>query len=273
MFEKDHENKDYSNRLGLNLKITLIFSVVLILLCAFIFIYNYKNVYNQNTNGGYFSGSDGVIFKYILLAFFALLASVILKIIWKSRVFILLFIVISIGLPVLCYNVNYHSFKKDAMLYPLVSEGGALHFITIHDFNFDGVNDGYDYTGNDIRELSGTVYGEDSNDFISDLNYTIVGNGGNLDYSYCQYFNGTIKISMHKSRVTYDDIKITLTLKNSSDAENVSLYLFGSELKTTRESHNAVSVVFDADVCAEWQKNSMEELIFVPIQCVLNAAT
>ncbi len=270
MFKKENENKSTRNSPSFQLILILIFSAVLLVLCAFIFIYNYENVYDKNTNGGYFSPKDGVIFNHIVLALVALLTSGILKIILKHRVQILPLIILSIVLPILYYNINYHSFKKDAVLYPLVNEGGAFHFITIHDFNFDGVNDEYDYTGNDVRELSHIKYYAAQNDYVSAMNYTIVGKGGNLDASYCQYFDGKIRISLQKSRVTYNSIKITLSFKNSVAAEKVSLYLFNSKLETTLENHNTVSVVFDADICAEWQQTSLEEKILIPIRCILN---
>jgi hypothetical protein len=261
------ENKTKCNVQKFQLCTYIVFSAIIIVLCAVIFIYNYESVYDKNTNGGYFSASDGVIFKYIILALLALLASVILKIIWRHRLSILVFIAVSIVLPILCYQINYHSFNKDAMLYPLVKEGGALHFITIHDFDFDGVNDEYDYTGDDVRELSSTVYCSDPRGVVSSINYTIVGKGGKLNYSWCSYHSDKVTLHLHKSRVTYDHIKVTLVLTDSVDAKKIVFYLFDSQLETTIENENTVSVIVDGDVCAKWQQTSLEELITVSIRC------
>lgn len=270
MSGKENENKSKYQAIGFQSKILLMFSAVLVLLCAFLFIYYYGDAYSKNTNGGYFSARDGLIFKHAILILFALLASVVLKKTLKHRLALRSLIIVSIVLPILCYNINYHTFKKDAVLYPTVNEGGVFHFITIHDFNFDGVDDGYDYTGDDVRELSHTDYGASPEDVVSAMDYTIIGKGGKLDSSHCQYVDGTIKISLYKSRVTYDHIKITLSFKDSADAQRASLYLFDSKLETTLESDTTVSVTFDAEACAKWQQASLQELIVVSINCVLD---
>jgi hypothetical protein len=248
---------------------SIIFSAVIIALCAFIFLYDYGSVYNKNTSGGFFSPSVGVIFKHGLLALTAILASTILKLILKRRIAISFLIAASILLPIFCYSLNYHSFKKDAAFYPLVSEGGALHFITIHDFDFDGVNDEYGYDGEDVRELSGDVYLSSAEDFVSSVTYTVVGKGGKLDSTWCTCFDGKILIHLYKSRVTYESIKITLKLKNSVDAEDVALYLFGEKLDCEIGDGKVISVAYDSYVCAEWQGASSEELITTPISYIL----
>ena len=62
--------------------VTLIFAAVIAVLCALLFIYNYKAAYDENTNGGFFSPSDGVVFIYVQVALASFLVSGILKAIW-----------------------------------------------------------------------------------------------------------------------------------------------------------------------------------------------
>lgn len=248
---------------------SVIFSAVVIVLCTFVFLYDYGSVYSKNTSGGFFSPSVGVVFRHGLLALTAILASAILKLIFKRRIAISFLIAASILLPIFCYSLNYHSFKKDAAFYPLVSEGGVLHFITIHDFDFDGVNDEYGYDGEDMRELSDEVRLSPAEDFVSSMTYTVVGKGGKLDSTWCTCFDGKILMHLYKSRVTYESIKITLKLKNSVDAEDVALYLFGKKLDCEIGDGKVISVAFDSYVCAEWQGASSEELITIPISYIL----
>ncbi len=61
----------------------------------------------------------------------------------KNRVQIWALLLVSVFIPIFCYNFNYHTFKKGGMLYPLMDEGGIFHFIEIEDYNFDGITDKY----------------------------------------------------------------------------------------------------------------------------------
>ena len=269
MSESQNKPKQCRDNSRFQTMITLIFAAVIIVLCALLFIYNYKAAYDENTNGGFFSPHDGVVFIHVQVALMALMVSGILKWIWKSRLSWLALAALSVILPILCYQVNYHSFKKDATLYPLVSEGGALHFMTIHDFDFDGVNDAYDYTGDDVRELSSTDYCTDPYGIVESMDYTIVGKGGKLNGSWCAHGTGGISVYLHKSRVTYHSIKITLHLAESVDAEKITFYLFGSKLEATVENQHTVSVTMDTETCAKAQKNALEESFRVPIKYIL----
>lgn len=269
MSEQETERKREDRDPRFQTIVTLIFAAAIMILCAFLFIYDYKAAYDENTNGGFFSPSDGVIFDHIQVALVSLLVSGILKAILKRRLSWLALAAVSVILPILCYQINYHTLKKDAMLYPLVCEGGALHFVTIHDFDFDGVNDAYDYTGDDVRELSSTDFCTDPYGIVESMDYTIVGKGGNLNGSWCVHGTRGISVYLHKSRVTYHSIRITLHLEESVDAEKVRFYLFGSELEATVEDEHTVSVVMDADTCARAQQISPEESIHVKLQYVV----
>ena len=109
------ENKNRYQNLGFQFKICLLFSAAIIVLCAIIFICNYDIAYDKDAGAGYFSPSDAVIFKYVMVSLAAVISSIVLKIVCKRRVAILFLLVLSIVLPILCYHFNYRHFKE----YPL----------------------------------------------------------------------------------------------------------------------------------------------------------
>lgn len=266
MLETDRKrNRDHHS---LSLILPLILAAVTVIVCTLLFIYHYKAAYNEDAGAGYFSPHDGVIILHIRVALVALLASVIMKLIWKRRLSMGVLAAISLVLPFLCYQINYRGFQKDAVFYPLVEEGGLLHFVTIHDFDGDGVNDEYDYTGDDVRVLLSTQNADDPYGVLSTVQYTIVGKGGKLNNSWVASGNGGISVYLHKSRVTYDHINITVTLAEGVDAEKISFYAFDKRLNITIESEHTVSFRFDADTCAQWQNNSLDEAFRVPIRYV-----
>lgn len=253
-------NKENSTTLRWLLPVIL--SAVMIAVCGSLFIYHYRGAYDTNTNGGFFSPRDGVIFYHILVVLAAIPISVIAKLIWKRKLSLLVLLAISVCLPILCYQINYHTLKKDGMLYFLVQEGGALHFVTLHDFDRDGVNDAYDYTGDDVREISGNTLGEtDPHGVIERMEYTIVGKGGKLPYAGCElhWAANEIGIRLNKSRVTYEEIRITLYLTEAVDVDRFILYQGGSRLAFTRVDEHTISMTIGADTCALWQQNALEE--------------
>ena len=266
MFNKENATK-------IRWLLPVILSAVMIVSCGVLFIYHYRGAYDTNTNGGYFSPRDGVIFYHILVALAAIPVSVIAKLIWKRKLSLWVLLAISVCLPILCYQINYHTLKKDGMLHFLVQEGGVLHFVTLHDFDRDGVNDAYGYTGDDVREVSGNTLGEtDPHGIIERMEYTIVGKGGKLPYAGCEphWTADEISIRLNRSRVTYEEIHITLYLTEAVDADSFILYQGGSRLAITRVDEHTVSVTFDADTCAAWQQNALEESFHIPIRYVVD---
>ena len=252
----------------------VILSAVMIVSCGALFIYHYRGAYDTNTNGGFFSPRDGVILSHILVALAAIPLSVIAKLIWKHRLSLRVLLAISVCLPILCYQINYHTLKKDGMLFFLVEEGGALHFVTLHDFDRDGVNDAYDYTGDDLRTVSGSpVYGDDPCGVMEKMEYTIVGKGGKLDYAGCEanYADGKISIRLNRSRVTYEKITITLHLQDSVTADQITLTQGGSPLEKTVIDEHTVSVTFDAATCAAWQEAALNESFRMYVFCKVDS--
>ena len=270
MSEHEKTQKREHGDVRFRMLVTLLFGAGILILCAFLFLYRYRAAYDENTNGGFFSPSDGVVFLHIGAALIALLASGILKAIWRRRLSWPMLAAVAVILPILCYQINYHSLKKDGPLHFTVAEGGVFHFITIHDFDFDGVNDAYDYTGDDLRELSSTDFCTDPYGIVESMDYTIVGKGGNLNGSWCVHGTQGISVYLHKSRVTYHSVKITLHLAEGVDAEKISASVFGSKLETTVENHRTVSVVLDADTCAIAQQSAAEESFRVLVCYVLH---
>ena len=257
MFTK--ENAPHScNRTGIT---ALILSLSLILLCGFLFLYHYGKAYS--TASDWFISRRACVFVFhIAVALAAVGVSILLKLLLKSRIVLVILLVVSICLPLLCYVVNYFMLKKNGPLYFLVEEGGAFQFITLHDFDRDGVNDAYDYTGDDIREISGgPIYNLDPQGTIQHFEYTVVGKGGNLGYAGCElnYTGKQISIRMNRSRVTYEQITIILHLQDSVTADQITLTQGGSPLEKTVIDEHTVSVTFDAATCAAWQEAAMNE--------------
>ena len=251
----------------------LILSVSLILLCGFLFLYYYEGAYN--TASDWFISSRALLFVcHIVVALAAVAVSLLLKVLLRSRIALGILLVISICLPLLCYTVNYFMLKKDGPLYFLVEEGGALQFVTLHDFDRDGVNDAYDYTGDDIREISGgPICNLDSQGAIQQLEYTIVGKGGKLGYAGCElnYTENKISIRMSRSRVTYEKITITLHLQDSVTADQITLTQGGSPLEKTVIDEHTVSVTFDAVTCAAWQEAALNESFRMYVFCKVDS--
>ena len=242
--------------------IPLILSISLVLLGSFLFLYNYENAFDAGSNGWFLSPGVVVFLYFLCMAAVAAGISVLLRYLLKGGINLRLLLVISICLPLLCYTFNNFALKKGGMLHFLVEEGGALHFVTIHDFNFDGVNDAYDYTGDDVREISGgPIYSTDIHDPIEYYEYVVVGKGGKLGYAGCEanYAADKISIRMNRSRVTYEGITITLHLKEGVPAEKVTLTQGGSPIEKTVIDEHTVSFTFDAATCAAWQEAAMNE--------------
>jgi hypothetical protein len=263
-------NKQSNTLPSLRTIVTVILSAAIAAACGFLFLYAYRNAYDRNTNGGFFSPQDGVILDYILISVAAILLSVLFKIVWRRRLTLWVLLAISVILPILCWQINYHTLKRDGMLYFLVEEGGPLHFVTIHDFDLDGVDDSLDYTGDDVRTLThSTLVHSDPHGIVEFMEYTIVGKGGKLDYAGCELnpSEGSLRIRLNKSRVTYERITVTLHLTEAYAAEDLVFYRGGERLAVKVIDGHTLSVTFDADTCAEWQQQATEESFRVLIRC------
>lgn len=262
-------NKEKNSKYAITdkaLVVYVIFSVVISLICAFVFLYDYRHVYDNDSGAGYLPPSLGMKVYYFYISIIFIIVSHIITKCIKNKTYLSILITLSIIIPIICYNINYHSFKKDGLLYSMVDEGGILQFLRIRDLNFDGVDDHLNYDGDDIREISDYSYGSSNNEyeFIRNCKTTAVGKGGNLSI-YTSYGDGDLRLKIRKSRATYEYIKVTFTLFDNVNIEKISVFLYDTALDITVESENTISILFDSDICSEWQKNSLEETIVIPI--------
>ena len=264
------ENK--SAQKSVTWKVLGIFTVVAILLCGFVFISNYDVAYDNSTGGGFIPYSATVNLLYFLLAIVFIFAAIILKSILKKRIRIWSLLIASILIPIICYNFNFHALKKDGFLYPLVDEGGILHFIAIGDYNLDGMNDELYHLRYDEREYS-TRYGGHFDDTIIDyIDTTAVGTGSGLSGCFCFYDweERVIELHLDKDSVKLKRVEILVAFQEPSMARNVSFYLYDSKLNHAVNNDNTVSIVFYADACTYLQKIMNEEKIYyIPIEYVV----
>ncbi len=62
--EENIKNENQNNQQHMSWKVLGIFALTIILICGFVFIINYSIAYDDDTGGGWFAPSDGVIFYY-----------------------------------------------------------------------------------------------------------------------------------------------------------------------------------------------------------------
>ncbi len=263
MNEKENKNK-YDN-LKFKMSVYAILSLAIIVVCSIMFIYNVRRAYDGYTAGGFFAPSHGVFFLHIIVAFFAILSSVVLKLIFQNRIALTVLLLLSVVLPVVCYSCNYHAFKNDGPLRPLVRKDGILHFLAIHDFDFNGVCDSYEK----IRQVSGIQGCNDER--VSRLEYVVEGKGQYTALGSC-YFRekkNVISVSMAESETsaTYNYISFTLTLRNPEDTEKLSIYYLDTKLEAKIENAYQITVTLDSEFCAERQKE-FDKHIYMKLECV-----
>ncbi len=256
-------------------KVLGIFALVAILICGFVFIFNYNRAYDDYTGAGWFPPSFGIIVWHYLLAIIFIFVAIILKIALRKRVRIWMLLLASVLIPIFCYNFNFRAYGKDGFLYPLVDEGGIFHFIVIGDYNFDGMNDERYHILYDERQISSGCGGHFDDTIIDFIETTAIGTGASLEGTFCFYDweNRIIDLHLDKSDVEFKQIKITVVFQDPTMAERTAFYLRDSDgvlLDHTVNVNNSVSIVFDADTCADWQNTSENERIKIPIKYVVN---
>ncbi len=261
---------DKYGRLKTSLTILGIFALAVILICGVVFLYGYKDVYDDNAGAGYIPPSFAMVFYYFIIANLAVAAAIVIKCVCKKRASILSLLLTAVLLPILCYQLNYHAFKKDGIMYPLVDEGGMLRFITIQDFNFDGMNDEEHHLRYDERRFFNLSSLE--HDVIKSVRCDVVGMGLRLEHTHCNYQRRreSIMISLQKDDAEYKSISVTLTFHDPETAENISFYLDDKKLEHTLNENDTVTLTFDAETCASWQKTADKYYIEVYIKYVLN---
>lgn len=261
----DKENNNKYEPLKAKMWVYVLLSVAIIVVCSIMFIYNVRRAYDGYTGGGFYGPAHGVFFMHGIVAFFAVVASVVLKSIFQKKVSFIILLILSMVLPVICYSFNYNGFKNDGPLRSLVSEDGILRFLAIHDFDFNGVDDAHEK----VRQVSGIqgCYGER----VSGLKYVVEGKGQYTALGGCYFIEkeNVISVSMADSETsaTYNYIRFTLTLKNPEDAEKLSIYYLDTKLESKIENGNQVTVTLDSQFCADRQKE-FDKSIYIDLKCV-----
>ncbi len=248
-----------------------LFAATIFLFCGVFFLYHYENAYDQYSGAGFFSPSASVFIYHFLFSLFFLFAAICLKIILRKRVYLWTLLLTALLLPALCYQSNYHLLKKDALLSPLVEEGGIFHFLAIRDFNFDGMNDEEHHRLYEERSYS-TQYSDYPNEIIQYVRTTAVGIGPRLDGCFCFYDEekGTIDLHLNQDDVKLKEIELIVAFRDPSMAEKVSFYEIREETyvrhpHTINEEGEAV-LRFSAETCLAWQTESENEYIKIPFQ-------
>ncbi len=249
-----------------------IFALAITLICFFVFIFNYNAAYDDDAGAGWLPPSFVFIVWHFLLAIMFIFVAIILKIALKNRVRIWMLLLVSVIIPIICYNFNYRAFGKDGFLYPLVDKGGILHFIVIGDYNFDGINDEqYHFLYEERTETS--RYGGHFDDTIIDyIDTTATGTGGGLSGCHCFYDweERVIQLFLDKDSVKLKQVEIKIAFQEPHIAHDVSFYLDDSKLNHTVSKYNTVSVVFDAETCSDLQSRIGGENRYIPIKYVVN---
>ncbi len=206
-------------------KILGIFTLALILVCGFVFIINYNIAYADGA-GDWLPPSSAIVFYYFWLTVAAVITSIILKVVLKNRVRIWALLLVSIFIPIICYNFNFRAFKKDGILYPLMDEGGIFHFIEIEDYNFDGITDKYYEIETQKRTINDTCDNIFHTQILSvtsktigvgyiDSNYVLIQPEELYDFYY-------LYSSSPKNK--YDKVVFDVTFRDTDLAENIIIY-------------------------------------------------
>ena len=232
--------------------ITWIFASLILVTCFLTFLFHYKSAYD--TAGYYISGRTVVIFYHLLIVIASILTACVLFAVFKKTLSLRVLVLIAALLPLLCYLVNYHTLKKDGLLYSLVDDGGIFHFIVIGDYDFDGMNDEEHHRLYEERDMDST------------------GIGAGLTGYFCK-LNGEkrlLTLHLRKTGVEVKKIELEIKLADPVQAQSFSLYLQTDSgeipVEYTVNENGNISVVFDADTCSEWQKNAENEFPVVTLR-------
>lgn len=247
-----------------------IFASLIIVTCFLVFLFHYKHAYD--TAGYYISGRTVVIFYHLLIIFASVLAACFLVAVFKKGLSLRVLLLIAALLPILCYLVNYHTLKKDGLLYSLVDDGGLFHFIVIGDYDFDGMNDEEHHRLYEERVVSFGCSDTFFREEIRRVDMDSTGIGAGLTGFFCKLDGEERLLSLHlqKTDVEVKKIELEITLTDPMRAQNFSLYLQNDcgeiPVGYTINENGNISVVFDADTCSEWQKNAKNEFPVVTLR-------
>lgn len=268
---KKQENK----KKDIALKVLLIFSVILVLVCFFVFIFNYERALDDS--GDWFPNSFTVQVYYFFIAVGAIVVAAFLKLIYGKGVSFSALLVVCIILPTICYHSNRFTLDKGGPLSFLVEEGGIFHFITIGDFNFDGVNDKTYDLMNNIRTESSWDTGHWEDKIIKDIKVKTTGKGIHLNtFTTHDESKGIIEFHLRADGAEYEKIEWDIVFFDKRKADNFSMTpafirRWGSDeplgfklnYDISRTSDTNIKVVFDKEDCFVIQNHSTQDYITV----------
>ena len=238
--EENIKNENKNNQQHFAWKVLGIFAFVAILICSFVFIFNYNRAYDDNAGGGWLPPSFGVIVWHFLLAIVFIFVAIVLKIALRKRVRIWMLLLASVLIPIICYNFNYRALGKDGILYPLVDKGGIFHFIIIEDYNFDGITDKYYEIETQKRTIEDTCDDGFHRQILSvtskttgvgyiDSNYVLIQHDELYDFYYRYSCSPKNKYDKVVFDVTFREFD--LVFHESDLAEKITIYMVDIETK------------------------------------------
>lgn len=242
--------------------VTWIFSSMILVTCFLTFLFCYESAYD--TGGYYISGRRMVFYYHLLIIIASVLTACVLFAVFKKKLSLRVLLPIAALLPLLCYLVNYHTLKKDGLLYSIVDDGGIFHFIVIGDYDFDGMNDKEHHRLYEERVVSAGCSDTFFREEIHWVDMDTTGIGAGLTGYFCKLDGEERLLSLHlKTGVEVKKIELEITLADPRLARSFSLYLQTDSGETpvryTVNENGHISVVFDADTCSEWLKNAKNE--------------
>lgn len=260
---------------SLALKVLLIFGAVMVLLCFFIFIFNYDIAFEDSSDGGWLPPSFAIVFYYFLLAVVGFIGAIIIKVIFKKRVSIWILLLATVLVPIVSYKANRFTLKEDGPFYFLVDEGGIFRFIAIGDYDFDGMNDELYHRTYDTRTLGSTYCGGGT--IIKSINVRVTGVGYNLGgHSFYEEEQNEITLHLRKDNVVYDKVEMKIEFRNPEDAKKFNMTLVSQndhgkmipvDYKLDYEyrinDDNTLTFIFDAEDCKRIQNHSTTEFVEV----------
>lgn len=243
--------------------ITWVFAALIVIACFLTFLFHYHMAYD--TGGFFVSGRMIVCLYYFIILIVAILIAVLLKLFMKKKLQLRIVMLLATLLPIVCFLLNYHTLKKDGLFYSLVDDGGIFHFIVIDDYDFDGMNDQEHRRLYEERVVSMSCSDTFFRDEIKTVSMNTTGIGAGLNGYFCKLDgeNRIITLHLEKTSVEINEIELEIELTGAKPGESFSLYLqTDSDEVPVRHIVNDkgnISVVFDADTCLEWLKNSEKE--------------
>lgn len=268
MNENNEDMKLVRKRLHLYSKTLIIFITSIVLICFFIFIFNYDVALDDYSDGGFVPPSFVIVIYYFFLSIIAIIAAIIIKIRLKDEASLSFLLTFAIIIPIFCYNINRQTLKENGAFHFLVDEGGIFHFIAIKDFNFDGINDEEYHRLYDTRTVRSGNGGSATDKIIKMITTEATGVGRNLGgFTSYNEKDRQISLHLHKNDVVYEKIEMIIEFYDPNDIKSFSMSLisknqFGQmdpliyqihcEYQTNED--NTLSLILDAEDCLTIQK-------------------